>query len=364
MSTNIPGVTWLFGPSGVGKTTLGSALYRRLSSQGAIAYVDVDQIGMCYPSPASDPDRYALKARNLGAAWNILKANGIAHLLVSSILKDEDTARLFTSHLGERPLFIRLRANEDELRWRFEHRGWNVHAAEDAVAHGRALEESHFADVTLDTAGSAPSALVEPVLSAMASRQRRHSISAFEPAMPRAPHPLHIVWISGVRGVGKSSVAFPIFMRLLKTGMKAGYVDLAQLSLFTARGAAGQAARIRARLLDAVLASFGREGARVIILCGPPRPEDLACASLENARIDMFELVADRQQLRDRLYLRAQGEGPQLPGDDLIGMDLQSLNLIAEKAAPLGHGQSVETSACSAEEVADLIYRQIDLRPR
>jgi uncharacterized protein YhfF len=29
--------------------------------------VDIDQLGMCYPEPASDPGRHRMKARNLGA---------------------------------------------------------------------------------------------------------------------------------------------------------------------------------------------------------------------------------------------------------------------------------------------------------
>jgi adenylylsulfate kinase-like enzyme len=61
-------VLWISGPPGVGKTSAAWEIYRRLQSAGADpAYVDVDQVGMCYPTRADDPDRHALKARNVAA---------------------------------------------------------------------------------------------------------------------------------------------------------------------------------------------------------------------------------------------------------------------------------------------------------
>ncbi len=64
--TAIP-VLWLCGPPGVGKTAVGRAIYARLAGSGVrTAYVDIDQLGICYPPPVSDPQRHHLKARNLG----------------------------------------------------------------------------------------------------------------------------------------------------------------------------------------------------------------------------------------------------------------------------------------------------------
>ena len=61
-------VLWLCGPPGVGKTAVAWEIYERLDRAGsAPAYVDVDQLGMCYPPPASDPERHMLKARNVAA---------------------------------------------------------------------------------------------------------------------------------------------------------------------------------------------------------------------------------------------------------------------------------------------------------
>ena len=45
-------VLWLCGPSGVGKTSVGYALFEQLSDAGtAVAYVDLDQLRLCYPAP-------------------------------------------------------------------------------------------------------------------------------------------------------------------------------------------------------------------------------------------------------------------------------------------------------------------------
>jgi adenylylsulfate kinase-like enzyme len=45
-------VFWLYGPSGVGKTTTAWALYEQLAREGVrTGYVDIDQLGMCYAPP-------------------------------------------------------------------------------------------------------------------------------------------------------------------------------------------------------------------------------------------------------------------------------------------------------------------------
>ena len=61
-------VLWVTGPPGVGKTAVAWEIYGRITRAGAApAYVDVDQLGMCYPPTASDPDRHRLKARNVAS---------------------------------------------------------------------------------------------------------------------------------------------------------------------------------------------------------------------------------------------------------------------------------------------------------
>jgi adenylylsulfate kinase-like enzyme len=67
MRTRGPQVVWIYGPPGVGKSTMGWALFDQFTAAGlSTAYVDIDQAGMCYPPQESDPERHHVKARNVG----------------------------------------------------------------------------------------------------------------------------------------------------------------------------------------------------------------------------------------------------------------------------------------------------------
>jgi hypothetical protein len=47
---------WLCGPSGVGKSAVGYEIFRQVYRSGIKAgFMDFDQFGLCYPSPADDP---------------------------------------------------------------------------------------------------------------------------------------------------------------------------------------------------------------------------------------------------------------------------------------------------------------------
>ena len=62
---------WLCGPVGVGKSSVGYAIFQLIYRSGIkVAYVDLDQVGLCYPSPADDPHNHRVKAQNLGVVWS------------------------------------------------------------------------------------------------------------------------------------------------------------------------------------------------------------------------------------------------------------------------------------------------------
>jgi adenylylsulfate kinase-like enzyme len=45
---------WLIGPSGVGKSSVGWAIFTQLHRSGIkTGYVDLDQLGLCYPQLSS-----------------------------------------------------------------------------------------------------------------------------------------------------------------------------------------------------------------------------------------------------------------------------------------------------------------------
>ncbi len=76
----------VFGPPGVGKSTIGWQVYRRMAAdRWACAYVDIDQLGICYPELRSDPGRYRLKERNLSAVAANFADDGARGVVVSGV---------------------------------------------------------------------------------------------------------------------------------------------------------------------------------------------------------------------------------------------------------------------------------------
>ncbi|MER5264807.1 hypothetical protein ABTZ99_22290 [Actinosynnema sp. NPDC002837] len=144
-------VLWLLGPSGVGKSTVGWHVYRSLDRA---SYVDADQLGLCFPSSADDPENHVVKSSALGALWPEFQGSP---LVVSGFLNTVGEARLYTDRLsGADVTLCRLRVNRAELRARFVGRGWLVEQADQALDDADALERADFADFTVDTDGRAP----------------------------------------------------------------------------------------------------------------------------------------------------------------------------------------------------------------
>jgi hypothetical protein len=151
-------VLWLLGPSGVGKSTVGWHLYRSLDRA---SYVDADQLGLCYPSTADDPENHVVKSSALGALWPELKGSP---LVVSGFLNTPEEARRYADRLpGADLTSCRLRVNRAELRARFLGRGWLSGHVDQALDDADALERADFADFTVDTDGRAPADIAAEV---------------------------------------------------------------------------------------------------------------------------------------------------------------------------------------------------------
>ncbi len=148
-------VLWLCGRSGVGKSTVGFEIFSQLTHAGIkTAYLDIDQIGLCYPAAADDPETYRVKARNLGAVWPIYRADGARCLVLSGGIESRELARVYADQLrGSALTLCRLRVGRDELRSRFIARGWRTDLADDVVRDAEALDRSDFADLCIDTDG-------------------------------------------------------------------------------------------------------------------------------------------------------------------------------------------------------------------
>jgi adenylylsulfate kinase-like enzyme len=67
MDTNTP-LLWLCGAPGAGKTATAWAIFEQLRDAGVrAAFVDADQLGMCYPQAEDDPQNDRIKAQAFGA---------------------------------------------------------------------------------------------------------------------------------------------------------------------------------------------------------------------------------------------------------------------------------------------------------
>lgn len=149
---------WLFGPSGVGKTTVGWEIFHLLSTAGVhSAYVDADQLGLCYPAPDDDRDNHRLKAANLAAAWQGYKASGATCLILSGYVLTAAEVALYTAAIPDTaPTLCRLRASHPTLRQRFIQRGWMLDHVDATLAEADDLDRTTLPATVLETDGLQP----------------------------------------------------------------------------------------------------------------------------------------------------------------------------------------------------------------
>lgn len=146
---------WLCGPSGVGKTTVGWEIFTQLDAAGIkTCYLDIDQVGLCYPAAADDSENHRIKRQNVGATWPAFRAAGARCLVLSGLVESRDLVRSYAELLPGTELTVcRLRVGLGELRSRFTQRGWRTDLVDDTIKDAEALEHSNFADLCVDTDG-------------------------------------------------------------------------------------------------------------------------------------------------------------------------------------------------------------------
>ena len=151
VKTSLIPLLWLCGPPGVGKSTVGWDIYSRLARGGIrAAFADIDQLGMCYPEPPSDPGRYRMKERNLAAVTEGLRAAGSECVVVSGVA---DPVRGVPAGAvpGADVTVCLLTVTPAELERRLARRGDTTEAVATAVRQAAALDAGKFADVRVDT---------------------------------------------------------------------------------------------------------------------------------------------------------------------------------------------------------------------
>jgi len=161
---------WLCGPSGVGKSAVGYELFQQVYRSGIKAsFMDFDQFGLCYPSPADDPHNHHVKAQNLAAVWPTFRTAGARCLIAVGGVTSRETVLRYSGQVPDTDLTLcRLRATPERLTERVFRRGLGrgpvipgpppttskqqlAATAAEAIREAGELDATDFADLCIDT---------------------------------------------------------------------------------------------------------------------------------------------------------------------------------------------------------------------
>jgi len=161
---------WLCGPSGVGKSAVGYEIFQQVYRSGIKAsFIDFDQLGLCYPTPADDPYNHHVKADNLAAVWPTYRAAGARCLIAVGGVTSRETVLLYAGKAPDTGLTLcRLRATPQQLTERVFRRGLGrgpvipgpppttskqqlAAMAAEAIREADELDATDFADLCIDT---------------------------------------------------------------------------------------------------------------------------------------------------------------------------------------------------------------------
>jgi adenylylsulfate kinase-like enzyme len=376
--TPIP-VLWLCGPAGVGKSTVSWQLYTELASSGVrVAFVDSDQICMCYPAPPADPGRQHLKALNAGAMLSNFRAAGAQCVIINGVL---DPAGLETELMPDADVTIcllRARGDEIERRLTGKHSQWHDPGAVDRMLRMtrdevRLMDQSSFADASVDTTGVPAGEVAALVRAACADWPGFTGDLPGDggggpvPAGPYPPATGRVTLVAGPAGVGKSTIAFRFYMNCLKAGLTAGYVDLRQIGFLRSPGEGDpDNQRLKARNLAAIWRNCQAAGATHLVAPGiidDPADFQLYGERLTGANLAIVRLRAHPDELTRRILTRGAGGSWPEPGDLLRGQAADHLAELARRAGQHAEatdrsehgGLAIDTTGRSPEESADLI---------
>lgn len=331
-------VAWLAGAPCAGKSTAAWELYTAEISAGRrVAYVDIDQLGMVLPAPAGDPRLNEIKGEVVGRLLRNFAAAGAQSAIVSGVVEPADVPAYRRECRGSAVTFTVLTADRTTLTARLRERYDDVEVAS-ALDFDARLRESDFAAAVVDTTAMTPTWVAQR-LSALgpSSLYQVSEGSAFQPVVHAGGV---CVWVHGAPAIGKSSVAWPLFMQLVQEG-GAGYVDTGQLS-FLGGVAAGspQLLKLQAANVAAAWEVFSKAGARWLVISGLlTRPDAVRVyqRALPQVEFRTVRLDASDQEIRTRVFRRGQGGGPNLAGDLLAGQQPSVLEAAATASQDIAH---------------------------
>ncbi|RRR98585.1 hypothetical protein [Glycomyces terrestris] len=319
---------WLIGAAGSGKTATGWAVFRELAAAGVrAAFVDGDQVGMAYPAPPGDRDNEHVKARGLGALWAGYRAAGVQCVVAAGGVGTAATVADFAAQVpGAAMTVVELTVDAAERQARLIGRG-SADLVEPAAALAAAFDRAPLTEHRVDTGGRT----VDEVARLVLDRVGRPAAGA-GPWPPRrfpAPEPIAgervpLLWVCGATGVGKSTVAFPVFLALLAAGERAAYIDLAQVGWARPEAPGDPGGHLlRARNFGALWRSHRAAGSRVLVVSGSGGgPADMRryLDAVPDCDPLVVRLDARPDVLAERVLMRSKGIGVELPGDELRGL--------------------------------------------
>jgi len=363
-------VLWLYGPGGVGKTAVGWELFRGLGREGVpVGYVDIDQLGICYgaptaedwaPEPAGDRVRHRLKSRGLDVVAARFREAGARGLVVSGIVDPEhgiDTSLL--PHAAVTP--CRLRVDRDEQLRRLTARGRPGEALDEILRDAGELDRNGLPGVVVDTTGLGVADVVRRVSRATsgwpgAGAARPSSGSGSGPGSgpgsgsgsgsddgspvdaPGPDAPGEVLWLCGPTGVGKSTVAWSVYVKSRLAGQHTAFLDLDQVGFLSPASAGDPGShRLKAGNLAGIWRTFAASGARRLVVLGPlDRPEaaEVYRAALPAATVTLCRMGVGRARLAERIARRGRGEAPGggMAGDELTGLSQEALREVGDRA--------------------------------
>lgn len=342
----------LAGPPGVGKTTVAWMLAKADAAAGVpVAFVDIDQLGMCYPAPVGDSDRWLLKEKALRRLASVYATVGVARLIVSGVASPDVPP---PSNVDYPTHSVWLDAVESARRERLAERGWAVEEVDEVAASGSAA--SARADAgwrRVDTHEHTPQQSVEAVRAVLASSSAQRS-GVRNPHSPARSEIARALWLSGPRVVGTSTIGWAVASDAWGSGRRTGFIDVEQLGfVWNVQRAAGAS---NAGELGRVFAEAGAADLVIVAPLGAGAAEgrrSLGAASFVEVRV-----AADEIARRERIASRREGHGPVLAGDSVYAASDEMIEAVtsdgeARSGTPLGPDEHLlETSRLSAADAA------------
>jgi predicted ABC-type ATPase len=348
-------VLWITGPAGVGKSTVSWLTFTELARAGArVAFADADQLCMCYPAPAADPGREQLKAKNVSALVPRYRAAGAQCVIVNGVL--DPLRGLHTELMPQAEVTVcRLRADREELAQRFVGRGGQSDDLTDVLAENLdeadAMDASLGADVCIETTGVPAGEVAKLVRNGCRGWPGfvvAQPTVGLPSAVPREPGyaPIastaadradgNILLICGATGVGKSTAGFQLYLRYLRAGLMAGYIDLDQLGFVRPEPDVDPGRhQLKAGNLAAMWLNYHAAGARHLIATGPVESDAMLqtyLRALPAAKVTVCRLHAGAADLTLRIMSRGEGGSWPQPGDPLRGQPAEYLRQAADQA--------------------------------